>query len=116
MHRDSHFGVALEPADSRPVAGARIDDDDRRLVRIDAVVPAVLANLGDAKQRIVGRPLEVAGVQQRLVLEGEQRRQAGRSCAIMLFARSRSVSRNRTERSRKSLVLDILADPDITKT
>ena len=38
--RDADLAVLLHAADARAVAGARIDDDDRRLGRIDACVPA----------------------------------------------------------------------------
>ena len=47
------------------------------LAGIDAIVPAILADLGDAQKRVVRGALELARVEQRFVLEVEQRRQAG---------------------------------------
>ncbi len=55
MQGHTDFGVALEAADSRPVPRARIDDDHRRFARIDAVLPAGVADLQDPEQRISGR-------------------------------------------------------------
>ena len=59
------------------MAGAWIDDDDRRFFRIDAVIPAMRVDFGDAQQCIVDWPLEAARVQQRFVLEIQKRRQPG---------------------------------------
>ena len=71
------LGVALEAADAGTVSGTRIENDHGRLRGIDAIVPAVVADLGDPEQRVVRWAFELAGVEQRLVLEVEQRRQAG---------------------------------------
>jgi len=40
-HGHPDFGVALEAANAGAMAGAWIDDDDRRFFRIDAVIPAM---------------------------------------------------------------------------
>ena len=77
MQRHANLGVPLEPADAGSVPGARVHDDDRRLVGIDTVVPAVVPNLGNAQQRVVRRLIEAPRIQDRLVFEVEQRRQAG---------------------------------------
>ena len=57
-HRDADLAVLLHAADARPMAGARIDDDERRLGRID------LRAVGrdDAHQGIVHRPRQGASV------------------------------------------------------
>ena len=71
------LGFALEPAHAGAMPSAGVEDDHRWLGGIDAIVPAVLADLGDAQQRVVHGARELACVEQRLVLEIEQRRQAG---------------------------------------
>jgi hypothetical protein len=82
-HGHSDFRVALEAANAGAMAGAWIDNNDRRFVRIDAVVPAMPVDFRDAQQcRSGGNP--------------------ARSCSSMLFARWRSVSQNRMARSKKS--------------
>ena len=77
MEGDADFGVALEAADAGAVPGARINDDDRRLCRVDTVVPALVASLRDTQQGIVGGLLELARIEDHLGFEVEQRRQAG---------------------------------------
>ena len=69
---DADLGVALEAADAGTMARARVDDDDRRLCRIDAVVPALVSHLRDAQQCVVGRPLELARVEEHLRPEVQQ--------------------------------------------
>jgi hypothetical protein len=69
--RDADLGIALESADAGSVARPRIQDDHRRLVPVDTRLAAILADLGDAQQRIVGRALEAARIEQRFVLEVE---------------------------------------------
>jgi hypothetical protein len=59
------------------VAGARVDDKDRGLRRVQTVVEAVVADAGHAQQGVVGRAREPAGVEQDLVVEVEQRRFPG---------------------------------------
>ena len=76
VHRHADLAVALEPADPRPVPGARVDHDHRRLGRIDAIVPAIVAHPRDPEQSVVGGPLEIACVKQKLVVEIQQRRHA----------------------------------------
>ena len=69
VHRHADLAVALEPADARPVPGARINDDHRRLRLVNAIVPAIVADPRDPEQRVVGRPLKGACVQQQFVIE-----------------------------------------------
>ena len=76
-HGHPDFGVALEAANAGAVAGARIDDDDRRFVSVEAVVPAMPVDFRDAQQCIVCGPFEAARVQQRFILEVQKRRQPG---------------------------------------
>ncbi len=45
--RDPHFRIAFEPADPGAMAGTRIHDHDRRLVRINAVTRTLPVDLGD---------------------------------------------------------------------
>ena len=63
VKRHADFGLALEPADSGPVAGTRINDDHRRLVGIDAIIPAIVADLDDPQERVVCRVFEAAGAE-----------------------------------------------------
>lgn len=65
------------PKAARAVPGARIDYDDRRFLGIDAVLPALLADLGDPEQGVVRRMPETTCVEDRLGLEVEKRRQPG---------------------------------------
>ena len=58
-----------------PSAG--IDNDHRWLGRIDAIVPAILADLCNAQKRVVHRALELACVEECFVLEVEQWRRTG---------------------------------------
>src|SRR6266487_4242930 len=66
--------------------GAPIEDDHRRLVRVDAVFPADVADLQDPEQRIdlqdpeqriISRPLRSPRVRDHFIFEVQQRRQAG---------------------------------------
>ena len=77
MQGHADFGVVLEATDARSVPGARIEHHDRRLVRIDAIVPAVLAHLRNPQQSVVRRMVEATRVEDRLVFEVQERRQAG---------------------------------------
>jgi hypothetical protein len=76
VKRDADFGVAFEATDTGPMSGAGVDNDYGRLGRIDAVVPALVANLGDTQQRIVGWALELSRVEKHLRFEIEERRKA----------------------------------------
>ena len=67
MHRNAHLAVALEAADARAVAGARVNDDDRRLGHVDAIVPTIVTDLCDPEQSVVRGRLETPGVEQRTV-------------------------------------------------
>jgi len=76
VHRHADLAVALEAADTGPVPGARIDHDHRRLGLVHAIVPAIVADPRDPEQRVVGRPLKGACVQQQFVIEIQKRRHA----------------------------------------
>ncbi len=91
------LGIMLETADPGTMTGARIDDDDRWLVEIDAIVPAILSNIGDAHQGVVLGMLEAARVEDRLVLEVEQGRQAH---ALMLQHVARALAQRIPEQDR----------------
>jgi len=81
MQRHADLGVLLEPTDPGAMAGARIDNDDRRLVGIDAILPALVADLDNAQQGVVHGVREVARIEDRLVLEVKQ---GGQARALML--------------------------------
>jgi hypothetical protein len=80
--RDADFRIVLEAADAGAVAGARIDDDERPLARIDD------DTLGrhDAHQRIVRRSLVGARIGDHLVVVVQHRRLAGRLVGEPLVA------------------------------
>ena len=103
MEGDADFEVALEAADAGAMACARINDDDRRLCRVDAVVPALVASLRDAQQ---GTALAGCGNWRasRIISDLKSAAQAGRlaRCSSMALARFRNVSKNRIDRSRTS--------------
>jgi hypothetical protein len=68
--RHSDLAVLLHPAHAGAVAGARIDDDERPLLRIDGH-----ARLGvNPEQGVVRRPFEGARVEHDIVIEIEDRR------------------------------------------
>ncbi len=62
VERDANLGVSLEAANAWAMPGAWIKDDHRRLLRIDTVIPASIANLSDAQQRVVGWLLEPTAI------------------------------------------------------
>ncbi len=72
---NANLRVPLEATDAGTMSGAWVEHDHRRLAGIDAIVPALVADLGDPEQGVVHRPAELAGVEQRLVLEVQQWRQ-----------------------------------------
>ena len=72
VQRHADLGLALETAHTGAMPGARIENDHRWLCRIDAIVPAILADLRDAQQRVVHGARELASVEESLVLEIEQ--------------------------------------------
>ena len=76
MQRDTDFGVGLEAADAWAMSGTRIDDHHGRPGGIQAVFDAVVPGPRDAKERVVGRMLEAPGIEQRFVVEVQQRRLA----------------------------------------
>ena len=76
VHRHADFAVMLEAADTRPMSRARINDDDRRLCLVHAIVPAIFACPRDPEQCIIGGPFKSAGIQQKLIVEIQKRRHA----------------------------------------
>src|ERR1700722_7690089 len=68
--RHADLAVVLHAANAGAVAGARIDDDDRRLLRIDLRA----GRRNDAHQRVVHRSLQLASVAQYLGLEVQHMR------------------------------------------
>ena len=75
--RHADLAVLLHAADPGTVAGARIDDDDRRLRRIDR--DSVGRN--DAHERVIDRPLQRAAVAQDFHREGQHMRRLLAACA-----------------------------------
>ena len=73
LERDADLAVHLEAADAGAVAGARVDDDERPLLRVGQ--RAGRRRL-DPRQRVVRGALELAAVDDDLVVEDEQRRLA----------------------------------------
>jgi hypothetical protein len=71
--RDADLRVVLEAPDARPVAGARVDDDERAL----RVVDLRAGRRHDAHQRVVAGTLVRARVREHLVAVVQQRRLAG---------------------------------------
>jgi hypothetical protein len=59
-----------------PVAGTGIENDDRRLSGAQAILQAIVANPRDPQERVVGRALEAASVENDLVIEVEEGRLA----------------------------------------
>ncbi len=57
VHGDPYLRITLEAPDSRAVTRARIDDDDRWLRRVEAVLQARLPDRRDPEQRVVRRRL-----------------------------------------------------------
>src|SRR6266516_7094500 len=74
MQGNAHFRFALEAADARAMPSTWIDDDDRRLGRVEAIFNTGVANAGDAEQRIVCRLFEPARIENEFVIEVKQRR------------------------------------------
>ena len=66
-HGDADLAVLLHPADAGSMAGARVDDDEGRLGRIDRFV----VERDDAHQRIVHRPGQGTAVEDGLELEAQ---------------------------------------------
>ena len=73
VHSHADFAVVLEAANARPVPCARIDDDDRRFRLVHAILPAIVSDSRDPEQRIIGGPVESAGIHQELVIEIQKR-------------------------------------------
>src|SRR5262245_1801945 len=63
MKGNTDLGLAFEASNARAMAGARINDNDRRLAGINAVIPALVSDLNDAHQGVVGGRLELACIE-----------------------------------------------------
>ena len=77
MQGNADFRLTLEAADTRALTGTRIDNDDRRLGRVETILDTIVAKAGDAKERIICRPFEPARIENELVVEVKERRLAG---------------------------------------
>ena len=98
--RHADFALGLHAADPGSVAGARVDDDDRRLRRIDCHI----RGRNDAHQRVIDRPLQACG--RRAPLRPAKLSTCGASlaaCASWMLPRSLSVSRSSTLRCHASV-------------
>jgi len=73
MQGHADFRFVFEAADPRTMPRTWIDNDDRRLVGVDAVFPAIFTDFRYAQERVIGRMLEAAGVKNDLVLEIQKR-------------------------------------------
>ena len=80
LEGNADLALRLEAADAGPVAGARIDDDEWTLARID------LDTLGrhDAYQGIVHRPWQLAAIHDELAAELQHMRRG--LCGMLLIA------------------------------
>ena len=76
MQGNADFRFALKAADAGAMAGTWIDNDHRRLGRVETILDAVVAKAGDAEQRIVCRLFEPASIENELIVEVKQRRLA----------------------------------------
>src|SRR6516165_5581065 len=74
MRGDSDFGFTLEAPDPWSMARAGIENDDRRLHRIETILKAFVPIARDPQQRVVDGSLEAARIEDQLVVEIEQRR------------------------------------------
>src|SRR5262245_3246922 len=74
IERDTDLGLSFEASNARAMARSRVNDNDRRLAGINAVVPALVPDLNDAQQGIVGRGLELACIEYHFRVEVENRR------------------------------------------
>ena len=68
--RHADFAVGLHAADSGTVPGARVDDDDRRLRRIDRHV----RRRDDAHEQVIDRPIQLPAVEHDFGLEAQHMR------------------------------------------
>ena len=80
LHRDANLAVGLEAADPGAVAGARVDDHERPLPRVD------LDALGrqDADEQVIDRPLEPSAVEHQIGLVVEHVRRDLRPVRLVL--------------------------------
>ena len=74
------FTLGLEAADARPLAGARVNHDDRPFARIDLDA----GRRNDARKCIVDWPGQRSSVHQHLMAEAQDRRHRAR-CDLDLF-------------------------------
>ena len=84
------LAFAMEAADARPLARARIDDHHRPLLRIDDCA----LGRDDAGERIVDRALEALAADQDLVAEGEHgRERPGRHVRLLVASLAQDVEK-----------------------
>ena len=74
LQRDADLAVHLEAADAGAVACARVDDDERTLVRIGR---GVTCRHPELHERVIRGPLELASIEDHVVFEDEHRRLPG---------------------------------------
>ena len=77
---DADLRLLLEATDSGAMSRPRIDDDDWRFRRIEAVVETMIGKTRDAQQSLVGRVVEPPCVDNEFVVEIQERRLA---CTLM---------------------------------
>ena len=94
MQGDPDLGFALEPAHAWTMTGTRVDDDDRRLRLIDAILSMLLPDRRNAQQRVMAgcsKHPASSSVSYWNVSTGGM---PASSCSIMMSARRRSTSQN----------------------
>ena len=82
FQRDADFAVGLEAADAGTMAGARIDDDEWSLRRINLDA----GRRDDTRQTIIDRPFEAAAVHDQLGFELKHVRRGLRHVLTILIA------------------------------
>jgi hypothetical protein len=93
LKRDADFAIGFEAADSRTVAGARIDHDERPPRRIDFGS----GGRHDAHQRVIHRPIEFPTVDQKLSLIVEYMRcSLGEMLAILIATLAHNIPEQHT--------------------
>ena len=79
---DADLTIRLEAADSRPMAGARIDDHEWTFLRIDRGA----LRLANADEAVIDRPVQRPAVHYELEIEGENMRRRARGMLAILIA------------------------------
>ena len=77
MQRHADLGIAFETANAGTMPSTRIEDDHWAGRLVDAFFHPLAARSSDPQQGIVRRVLEATGVEDRFIVEIEQRRQPG---------------------------------------